>query len=70
MEEIFLLFLGSPKNVILAERECKKRGLNVNAVPLPPKHSSSCGIALEVAKNDKVRVLKFLDELRFQYEFQ
>ena len=69
MEEKILLVFESTRAVILAERECKSKGLDCAAVPTPREYTSQCGIALEVPANDKDDILKFLKEQKRPFKY-
>ena len=64
-----LLVFESTRAVILAERECKSKGLKCTAVPTPREYTAQCGIALEVAIEQKEEVIKLLDQLGKPYRY-
>lgn len=68
MEGKILLVFRSTRDVIVSERECKKAGLNCQAVPTPREHSSQCGIVLEVPSEQKEKVLELLNSLKKQFK--
>jgi len=68
MDKLLLTF-NSTRDVILAEKECKKNGFDCLAVPTPREYSSQCGIALEVPANQKEAVLELLVKSRRPFSF-
>ena len=69
MTEKILLVFESTRAVILAERECKKKGFKCIAVPTPREYAAQCGIALEVNANDKDDLLNYLREQKRPFEY-
>jgi hypothetical protein len=53
--------------VILAERECKRKGFKCTAVPTPREYTAQCGIALEVPEEQKEEVVKLINQLGKPY---
>jgi hypothetical protein len=58
-----LLVFENTRGVILAERECRKKGFKCLAVPVPRELSSQCGIALEIEERKKSEIIEFLRTL-------
>ena len=46
---------GSTHEVIRAERVCSAAGIQCQAVPVPRSVSAGCGIALEIADEDRAK---------------
>jgi hypothetical protein len=63
--KLYLIF-ETTRKVIVAERECKAKGYNCLAVPVPREFSSKCGIALEIDKDDEECVLSLLAEFNIK----
>ena len=68
-EPKILLVFKNTRSVILAERECIKKGFKCLAIPVPRECSSQCGIALEIPMEEKDEVLKFLKEQSRPFEY-
>ncbi len=64
-----LLVFESTRAVILAERECKTKGFTCTAVPTPREYTAQCGIALEVAVEQKEKIIELLNQLGRPYRF-
>ena len=69
MAEKILLVFKTTRDVIVAERECKKAGFDCIAVPTPREHSSQCGIALEVSVDQKEKVFELLSTIKKQFKY-
>lgn len=68
MDKILLTF-NSTRDVILAEKECKKNGFDCLAVPTPREYSAQCGIALEVPLSQKELVIELLKQTKRPFKF-
>ncbi|MEI6056376.1 MAG: DUF3343 domain-containing protein [Lentisphaerota bacterium] len=68
MDKILLTF-NSTRDVILAEKECRKNGFDCLSVPTPREYSSQCGIALEVPTSQKEAVIELLDRSKRPFRF-
>ncbi len=62
-DEKTLLIFNNTRNVIIAEKECKKNGFECVAVPIPRECSSKCGIALQINTAQYQEVNEFLKKI-------
>ncbi len=58
-----LLIFNNTRNVVIAEKECKKNGFECLAVPIPREYSSKCGIALQINTTQYHEVSEFLKKI-------
>lgn len=52
----YLALFTSTRAVIQAERLCNKNNLTCRVIPVPRSISSECGMALEIADNEQMRL--------------
>ncbi|HBM14746.1 MAG TPA: hypothetical protein DD381_00115 [Lentisphaeria bacterium] len=69
MSNKILLTFNSTRDVILAEKECKKNGFECIAVPTPREYSSRCGIALEVPITLKEVVIELMKKTKRPFSY-
>ncbi len=60
-----LLLFQSTHDVILAEKAIRQQGIPRRVIPVPRSVSSQCGMALEIAPEDKEKVIELLDSSVF-----
>jgi hypothetical protein len=51
--------------VILAEKAIRQQGIHRRVIPVPRSISSQCGMALEIAADDKEQVIELLESSVF-----
>ena len=64
-----ILFKGI-RELMKADRLCKREGLSVNAIPIPHKYTTECGMSLVI---DECNISKFKEiatgnDIEFQIE--
>lgn len=57
------LFFNGIRNLMLTDRECRKQGIAVKVIPLPPAEATECGMSLVIANEDLSAVLEILKSL-------
>jgi len=62
-EDKTLLIFNNTRNVVIAEKECKKNGFECIAVPIPREYSSKCGIALQINSVQFEEINSFLNTI-------
>jgi hypothetical protein len=60
-----LLLFQSTHDVILAEKAIRQQGIHRRVIPVPRSVSSQCGMALEIAPEDKEKVIDLLESSVF-----
>jgi hypothetical protein len=60
-----LLLFQSTHDVILAEKAIREQGIPRRVIPVPRSISSQCGMALEIALEDREKVVELLDSSVF-----
>ncbi len=59
-----VILLNSIHRVMKAEKLLKRRGLNVDIVPVPREISSDCGVAIEIPVEIEEQAFRILEEDR------
>jgi hypothetical protein len=63
-----LVLFQSTHAVINAEKMCRQEGVQAKVIPVPRSLSSDCGMALDIATDQRERVAQLLENGRIDFQ--